>query len=266
MRKTRMPALNYSRTLSSNIVLNLAATLILSFSQPTLAQSQQRTFVSPGQASQALYESVRDGDDRAVTTILGSPELTSSGDQERDKLERAHFAQKYRQMHRLVRESDGLVVLYVGAENWPFPIPLVDTGAGWRFDSAAGSEEILARQVGENERIAIEVCQAIGGVNRLSSEDMNANNIAADFARKLVASDDANSAAGEVFHGYNFRLLKRASGETGVVAYPTEYRSSGVMTFILSRGTVYEKDLGLITGATASKIQGMPGGKWYKVQ
>lgn len=264
MRKTRMPALNYSRTLSSNIVLNLAATLILSFSQPTLAQSQQRAFVSPGQASQSLYESVRDGDDRAVTTILGSSELTSSGDQERDKLERAHFAQKYQQMHRLVREPDGLVVLYVGAENWPFPIPLVDTGAGWRFDSDAGSEEILARQVGENERIAIEVCQAIGGVNSLTSEGTNANNIAAEFARKLVASDVANS--GEVFHGYNFRLIKRALTETEVVAYPTEYRSSGVMTFVLSRGTLYEKDLGLITAATASKIQGKLGGKWYKVQ
>ena len=54
-------------------------------------------------------------------------------------------------MHRLVKEPDGTTVLYIGAENWPTPIPLVKKGSSWYFDTAAGKKEILYRRVGENE-------------------------------------------------------------------------------------------------------------------
>ena len=116
-----------SPSVTRYIALNFVATLILSFSQPTLAQTVAKTFASAEQASQALYEAVRNKDDQALQAILGGPELSSSGDEERDKLEREQFAQKYEEMHRLVREPDGSAVLYVGAENWPFPVPLVST-------------------------------------------------------------------------------------------------------------------------------------------
>ena len=64
-------------------------------------------------------------------------------------------------MHRLVTEPDGSTTLYIGAENWPTPIPLVKKGNLWYFDTAAGKQEILYRRVGKNELSAIRVCQEL---------------------------------------------------------------------------------------------------------
>ena len=248
------------------LALSFAATLILSLSQPTLAQTVAKNFASPAQASQALYESVRNKDDQALRAILGGPELTSSGDEERDKLEREQFAQKYEEMHRLVREPNGSTALYVGAENWPFPIPLVTTHGEWHFDADAGAEEIAAREIGENESMAIEVCGAMSKVSGAVTQSATAGESAVEFAHTLVGSENATSGSGEPFHGYYFRVLKQRSGETTVVAYPTEYRSSGVMTFVVTGNTVYERDLGPQTATVAQKIQGKLAGKWSRAQ
>jgi len=64
-------------------------------------------------------------------------------------------------MHRFVQEPGGVTALYVGAENWPFPIPLVSRGGVWRFDADAGSNEIRFRRIGENEVTAIGICHAL---------------------------------------------------------------------------------------------------------
>src|SRR5438128_58410 len=141
------------------VLVNLAASLILTAAQPSLAQAQQEAFASPEQASKALYEAARNKDDKAVQGILR--ELASTTDQDQDKLERERFAQKYQEMHRLVREPDGSTMLYIGEENWPFPVPLVANNGKWHFDSDAGSQEIRAREIGENESTAIEVCRAM---------------------------------------------------------------------------------------------------------
>ncbi len=245
------------RSVARYFVVNLVATLILSLAQPTLAQTQQTKFTSASQASQALYDAVQNKDNQALKEILGGPELTSSGDEEADKLEREQFAQKYQEMHRLVREPDGSRVLYIGAENWPFPIPLVATDGKWRFDSDSGYQEIRAREVGENEATAIEVCQAT------NAEVTATHDPAADFAQRLVKSQNATNVP---FHGYYFRVLRELPRETVVVAYPTDYRGSGVMTFVVEGNTVYERDLGPRTPAVAQKIQRKLAGKWIRVQ
>ena len=86
--------------------------------------------------------------------ILGcGKDVISSNDAVEDKLEREQFIQKYREMHRLVREPEGRTVLYIGAENWPFPIPLASKSGAWYFDADAGKQEILFRRIGENETI-----------------------------------------------------------------------------------------------------------------
>jgi hypothetical protein len=259
---------NRSQTVARRVLVQVAASLILALAQPSLAQTQQKTFASAEQASQVLYEAVRSKDDQGVQAILGAvPELTSTGNDEEDKLERERFAEKYHEMHRLVRESDGSTVLYIGAENWPFPIPLVSTDGKWHFDSDAGSQEILAREVGENETVAIEVCQAIAKGNGLDAENTSADDPVLGFARKLLKAENTNSAGSELFHGYYFRVSKQEAGATLVAAYPAEYRSSGVMTFVLSGDTVFEKDLGPQTVTAAEKIQGKkPAGTWRRVQ
>jgi hypothetical protein len=258
---------NSPQTLARRLLVNVAASLILAVAQPTLAQTQQKTFASAEQASQALYEAVLNEDDRAVMGILGAaPELTSTGNDEEDKLDRERFAEKYREMHRLVREPDGFIVLYVGAENWPFPIPLIATDGKWHFDSESGSQEIMAREVGENESVAIEVCRTMSETNSRDTKSTTVDDSLVQFARNLLTPENARSPTSEPFHGYYFRVLKERSGEMMAVAYPTEYRISGVMTFVLSGGTLYQRDLGPQTATTAKKIDGKPNGKWISVK
>src|SRR5229473_7077886 len=143
--------------------LSAFALLIAGYSQMSLAQkSGPETFSSPGKATSALFQAVQNGDEEAVERILGAgKEVTSSNDEIEDKLERERFSQKYQEMHRLVREPDGSTVLYIGAENWPFPIPLVSKNGVWYFDSDTGVQEILFRTIGENETAAIQVCHVL---------------------------------------------------------------------------------------------------------
>ena len=241
--------------------------LVVGYPGSTFAQdSQPKTFSSPEEAAHSLFEAAQRQDEPALEAILGAgKEVTSSSDEVEDKLEREQFAKKYQEMHRLVREADGSTVLYIGAENWPFPIPLVATNAKWRFDSESGSQEIRAREVGENETVAIEVCQAIAKATGPNAENASADDAGLGFARKLLKSENANSTTSEPFYGYYFRVSKQEAGATLVVAYPAEYRSSGVMTFVLSGETVFEKDLGPQTATAAEKIQGKPSGRWSRV-
>jgi Protein of unknown function (DUF2950) len=124
---------------------------------------EQRTFSSAGGASRALFLAAQSGDERALLKIFGSDgkEIVSSGDPVEDKNGRDQFVRKYQEMNRLVEEPDGTVRLYIGAENWPLPIPLVNHNGAWYFDTAAGKDEILLRRIGRNEMAAIRICQEL---------------------------------------------------------------------------------------------------------
>lgn len=202
-------------------------------------QSNQKTFPSAAEAAQALFTAVAAGDEQGVLLILGEGnerELVSTGDKTQDALDRKRFVEKYQEMHRLVVEPSG-TVLHVGAENWPFPIPLTAKDGAWSFDTEAGAEEVLARRVGENESFAIDVCHA------------------------LVRPDERNAAAlldsPTPLQGYQFRAVT-GRGEVPVfVAYPAEYGSSGVMTFIVdSEDLVTARDLGPLTAKVAREMSG----------
>src|ERR1700733_8348873 len=143
------------------LLLVVLLLLVAGFAGSSFAQdSQPKTFSSPGEASDALFQAVQNEDEPSLEAILGAgKEVTSSSDEVQDKLEREKFCQKYREMRRLVREADGTTVLYIGAENWPFPIPLVSKNGAWYFDSKTGQDEIKFRRIGENEATAIQVCE-----------------------------------------------------------------------------------------------------------
>lgn len=123
----------------------------------------QKTFSSPDEASRALIRAVQAGNEKGLLEIFGpdGKEIISSGDKVEDQKSRDSFAQKYQRMNRLVEEPDGTVRLYVGAENWPMPIPLVNRKDAWYFDTSAGKEEILFRRIGRNEIATIGVLQEL---------------------------------------------------------------------------------------------------------
>jgi hypothetical protein len=238
-------------------------------------ESQPKRFTSPGEASKALFEAAQKEDEHALEAILGAgKEVTSSSDEVEDKLEREQFTRKYQEMHRLVEEPDRKTVLYIGAENWPFPIPLVSENGAWYFEPMTGSQEILFRRIGENETTAIEVCEEFALTRTVDDAKVTSDAKAASqdpitrFAQSLVTADaDSNTHAGGnkesyLFHGYYFRRVTGSSAAGGgkkkglaLVAYPAEYRSSGVKTFIVTKkGIVFEKDLGPGTTTVAPAI------------
>ena len=136
------PKATLSPRLAGMAAMATLTLLILACGQSSFAQeSQPRTFSSPAEAAQALFQAVDSENEQAVEAIVGAgKEVTSSSDDVEDKLEREQFCKKYEEMHRLVREPDGSTVLYIGAENWPFPIPLVSKNGAWYFDSETGTQ------------------------------------------------------------------------------------------------------------------------------
>jgi len=129
---------------------------------------RSKTFSSAEEASQALAAAAQNNDEKAMMEILGpaGKQLVSSGDDAEDAQNRANFAQRYQEMHRLLKEPDGTTTLYIGAENWPTPIPLVNSGKAWYFDTEAGKKEILFRRIGRNELSAISVCEQLAAAEK----------------------------------------------------------------------------------------------------
>jgi len=263
---------------SAVLLLLLLALLVAGFAGSSSAQeSQPRTFSSPGDAVNALVQAAHNEDETALEAILGAgKEVTSSSDEVEDSLEREQFCRKYQEMHRLVRETDGSTVLYIGAENWPFPVPLVSKNGEWYFDSDRGKQEILFRRIGENEATAIEVCEQFAMAKNEDDSKEAGEDPIAQFVQRLVSAGAANAGnkKSNPFHGYYLRIVTKNSGSevsgrsrtkeiVTLVAYPAEYQSSGVMTFLVRRdGVVYEKDLGTSTTTVAPKIKAPTGSSW----
>jgi hypothetical protein len=310
MRKTNLNVYK-SRGINLPALAAVAVFLTVCFSASTAQQPGQKTFSSADDASHALVTAAQGNDEKAMLDILGpdGKQIVSSGDDAEDAQTRANFVQKDQEMHRLVKEPDGTTTLYIGAENWPTPIPLVNKGTAWYFDTEAGKQEILFRRVGRNEMSTIHVCQELvaaekeysaqhsefaqkifsdeGQHNGLywKSADSQAQSPIGPLVATAFVESSANNrdSAPTPYRGYHYRILTRegknapggaksyiANGKMtagfAFVAYPAEYRSSGVMTFIVTDdGVVYQKDLGKKTDALAKAMKEYnPDSKWQK--
>ena len=184
-------------------------------------------------------------------------------------------------------------VLVVGHESWPFPVPIVKDANRWRFDTAAGVEEVLARRVGRNELAAIRACRTYAFAQRLYASRGHDGKPAGQYATALrsdpgrhnglywpVARGEKRSPLGDLiadaaddrkspFHGYHFKILPpRDPGGFALVAWPATYDATGVMTFLVNQdGIVREKDL----GSDTSRVVGAmtiynPDDTWGAVQ
>lgn len=279
----------------------------------------QQTFASAQEASQALFAALQKDDLSSLLKVLGpdATEILSSGDETEDKEDRVQFVEKYRQMHRLLTEPNGLTTLFVGAENWPTPIPLAHKDNVWYFDTAGGKKEILYRRIGQNELAVIQVCGELVAAEKEYYVEPRDGGTEKQYAQKILSSQgkhnglywevtqgesesplgpfvaaaeqegytEDSSQKRQPFHGYYFRVLKeqgpKASGGAmdyvidgkmtrgfAFLAYPAEYRSSGVMTFIVGQdGVVYQKNLGSRTEEIAKSLrQYDPEPTWRKAE
>jgi hypothetical protein len=111
----------------------------------------------------------------------------SSGDAVADNAMKDHFVAAYEAKHAITRDGD-TARLTIGDDDFPFAFPIVKSGEPWRFDTAAGKEELLARRIGQNELDAIKVLQAIVDAQRdYAYEDRNGNGVL-DYAQKFASS------------------------------------------------------------------------------
>jgi Protein of unknown function (DUF2950) len=165
----------------------------------------QSTFSSAAEASRALFRAAQAGDERALLKIFGpdGKEIVSSGEAVEDKNGIERFVKKYQEMNRLVEEPDGTIRLYIGAENWPMPIPLVNKSGAWYFDTEAGREEILFRRIGRNEIAVIRVLQELVDAQKEYYSEPR-DNAFKQYAQKFVSDQDK----------HNGLYWKTSNGET----------------------------------------------------
>jgi Protein of unknown function (DUF2950) len=173
-----------------SIVMGAVFALLAGHTQLSFGQEPaQKTFSSPQEGVRSLFLAVKENDKNQITGILGVEEnLVSIGDKDQDQRERAQFIEKYREMHRLVRQNDGSMILYIGAENWPFPVPLVSQNGAWRFDARAGKAEILSRRIGENEEAAIEACRSLAAAEEKYKAAQGGSNAESHYAVRFAGS------------------------------------------------------------------------------
>jgi len=234
-------------------------------------------FPSAEQAARALYLAVRTNDQDALTRILGSEkEAVLSEDPIADQAERERFIRKFQEMHRLVQAPDGAEILHIGAENWPFPFPLVSENGAWHFDADAGMQEVMVRRIGQDELAVIETCRTLA-----PGRHDTAGGRSGQSQRALMVKV-GNDNRVVPFDGYYFRRVSAKSSATGAtkqksgatkngfvyVAYPAEYGVTGVMTFAVGPdGVLYESDLGPNTVAIAKQVRRLdPNHGWRAVE
>jgi len=301
--------------------LLVTAVSVFVWSMPLMAAASQKLFPSPEDALKGLVEAVKTKDKAALDQIFGpfAKDLRSN-DEVQAATEFEEFTKHIAEKTSLVKENDSKVIIYIGNENWPFPIPLVKINDQWFFDTVAGKEEILNRRVGEDELTAILVCHTYVKAQReYVLKDWNGDGILA-YAQKLRsdpgkknglfwrhAQGEAVSPLGELvaqariegykkgksvfkeqpvpFHGYYFNILTKQGehapggkynyiingnmvGGFGLVAFPSDWGKSGVMTLIVNQqGKVFQKNLGPDTTKIAQEMQSYdPDETWTPVK
>ena len=243
------------------------------------AQAGPQTFASPEAASKALMEAAKSQNQDTMLAIFGpgSKELIYSGDATEDKASMEGFVQSYRVMNRWRALPDGSELLLVGADNQAFPIPLKKNASGqWFFDTAAGKDEILARRIGRDEIVAIDVCSALadaqaeyfaqkhdglkqyaqkfisdpGKQNGLYWESLEGQPRSPVGPLVAYATDEGynvKASAHQPFHGYFFRILDKQGPDArgGAKSYIVNGKMTGGFAYVAYPATY--NDTGMMT-------------------
>lgn len=145
----------------------LVAMLLLLAGTAADASIMQKGFATPEDAVKAVVTAAKNNDANGLISIFGqsAEDLIFSGDPVSDKQRRARFLKAIDEKNSLVSEN-GNMILVIGKDDWPFPIPIVKKDGVWFFDTDKGREEILNRRIGENELDTIQTMLAIVDAQR----------------------------------------------------------------------------------------------------
>jgi hypothetical protein len=214
-----------------------ALTAVMALALMSSPSQAQQSYPTPEDAAAALAAAVKSGPGSAILKVLGSAaqDIVSSGDEVADVDIRQRFTSMYEAKHAIKSEGNKKATLMLGPDDFPFPIPLVNTKTGWEFDTAEGRIEVLYRRIGRNELDAIQTSLAfVDAENEYADKDRGEG--AGVYAQRIVSSagkkdglfwrDDSDpSPLGALaaqassegykaeegpapYHGYYFRILK----------------------------------------------------------
>ena len=201
------------------------------------AADPQTTFSTPQEAVKALTEACAHNDTATLLKLFGpdGKDIVESGDRKQDKEGRTDFANLVKEEVDYVADpmNPDKTIFTIGKDDYPFPVPLIRENGQWRFDSASGRQEILARRVGANELSAIEICHGYVEAQFEYAQAHRTKGVP-EYAQKILSSPGkqdglywetqkgkessnipqgfAHAARGmkgaEPYHGYFFEVLK----------------------------------------------------------
>ncbi len=310
---------NLSKSSKHALLIGLAfQAIMLCFSTRA---ADQETFNSPQEAVNVMVTASETHDTNSLYALFGpeghrlvSPDAVQAAEAYQ------MFIKRLREKVVLVTNSDSCICLFLGNDNWPFPIPLEKQDGQWLFDTEAGREEILNRRIGMDELGAIAVCRAyVNAQHEYASQDRNGGGIL-EYAKYLHSdpgthnglywpaqpgeplsplgpliaaahSEGYHHAARMIseqqapYHGYYFKVLTRQGKHAvggkydyiinghmiagfALVAWPVEWRNTGVMTFIVNQqGKIYQCNLGPKTAKIAASMKEFePDQRWTPAQ
>jgi hypothetical protein len=277
---------------------------------------QQIHFESPKKAVEVVLKALRANDDKAILEIFGAKHAKQIVGT--DRVARGVFRMRaYRAAQEMLvwlKQGDDKLILVIGYEAWPVPIPLVKEAKGWRFDTEAGIDEIVSRRIGRNELSAIDVSRAYVDAQRsYASRDRDDDQVL-EYAQVIKSTEGKRDGLfwpakngeevspfgplvaeerdylegrkpGDPFKGYYFKILTRQGKNApggrhdyvingnmvagfAMVAYPADYGTSGIMTFLVGpNGVVLQKDLGPDTAFLGRAMYAYdPDAKWKEVE
>lgn len=295
--------------LSSGVHVTFVFVLLFGLARSDGAINTGKTFAKAEEAVSALISATTAKDSNALHALFGpAGEELENPDRVQSTQELDAFTAAFNQTNRLCRLSDSEYVLEVGADLWPFPVPIVKKESRWFFDTEAGKDELLGRRIGQNELSTLEVMRGYVDAQReYAGKDRDGDEVL-EYAQRISSSPgktdglywptevnseesplgpwvaqaqnegyfnapDQGDTGPQPFHGYLFKILTRQGSSApggkydyivngnmilgfALVAWPAEYGSSGVMTFIVNQqGHVYQKDLGPKTDKIAESMK-----------
>jgi len=172
-----------------------AASIVVALSLPAVvpanaARIAQQSYATPDAAAAALASATRSQDNKALSEVLGPSgnKLIFTGDRYADQERERRFAAAYDEKHTLDRQGPDRVILSVGDNDWPLPIPIVQSSGRWRFDTAAGAQELINRRIGADELNAIRMALSYVNAQKDYFERTKQQSGTGFYAERLIST------------------------------------------------------------------------------
>ena len=289
-----------------NAANRFALVLLLAWTSSSYAQQHFPSAEAAGEALVQALGSEK-ADEQKLANLLGKDWKSYIPTKNVDRADVDAFLSLYKKKHQIQPDSPKRAHLVVGDTPWVLPIPIKQGTGGWAFDTKAGADEIRLRRIGRNELATIQSVRAYHDAQMDYAEvDRNDDGVL-EYAQKFISSDGqfdglywpeeegieesplgplfGDAAKGDDWHGYHYRILTaqgpsapggaydyRIGGHMtrgfAVIAWPTNYGDTGVMSFMISHdGELFEKDLGRDSTKLAAAITRFdPDSSWNEVK